>query len=150
MKAQRLYNPLVIRLLCSPLHVLMSGSVLLLTFEGRRSDRSYTTPVNYVRRGDDLLLVSSREHSWWKNLRGGAPVTLRVRGRKKADVAEAFEGRAAEEGLLAVLRAVPSCQRHWKVDLDPDGRPRCREDLTRIAEGNILVRAQDLAEVRQT
>lgn len=140
MKARRLYNPLVKWLLRSPLHVAMSGSVLLLTFKGRNSGKSYTTPVSYVREGEDLLLVSSRDRSWWKNLRGGARVMLHIRGRDEEGVAEAFEGGDAEDGLLSVLRAVPAYRRHWNVELGPDGRPEDPDDLARVAGQNVLVR----------
>lgn len=140
MNARRLYNPLVKWLLHTPLHVVMSGSVLLLTFKGRNSGNSYTTPVSYVREGADLLLVSRRDHSWWKNLRGGARVTLRIRGRDEEGAAEVFEGGAAEEGLLSVMRAVPAYRRHWNVALGHDGRPEDPDDLARVADGNVLVR----------
>ena len=66
MQLQKLYNPLVLLLLRSPLHAAMSNSTMLLTFSGRKSGRTYTTPVNYVREGDELLVVGSRWHSWWK------------------------------------------------------------------------------------
>ena len=52
-------------------------------------------------------------------------------------MAEAFEGGAAEDGLLSVLQAVPAYRRHWNVELRPDGRP---DDLARLAGGDILVR----------
>ncbi len=81
MRWQRLYNPFVVALLRSPLHGFMSGSTMLLTYAGCKSGKAYTTPVNYLRDGDTLLVVSSRKHIWWKNLRGGAPVTARVRGQ---------------------------------------------------------------------
>lgn len=148
MTFQRLYNPIVKRLLRSPLHFLMSGSALL-TYKGRRSGRTYTTPVSYVREGEDVLFVSGREHSWWKNLRGGAPVTLRVRGRDERGIAEAFEGEAAEAGLLAVLRAVPAYRRRWGIELGADGSPKDPEVLTRVAEENVLVRVRHLAEVKR-
>ena len=51
MQLQKLYNPLVLLLLRSPLRVAMSNSTMLLTFTGRKSGRTYTTPVNYVRDG---------------------------------------------------------------------------------------------------
>jgi deazaflavin-dependent oxidoreductase (nitroreductase family) len=76
---QRLYNPFVI-VLRSSLHGFMGRSTLLLTYTGRKSGKAYTLPVNYLRDGDTLLVVSSCEHIWWKNLRGGAPVAVRVRG----------------------------------------------------------------------
>jgi deazaflavin-dependent oxidoreductase (nitroreductase family) len=144
MLVQKRYNPVVVWLLRSRLHGAMSRSTMLLTFTGRKSGRTYTTPVNYVRDGDDLLVVGSREHSWWKNLRGGAPVIVRVRGRDLRGVGEAFEGGAAEEGLLAVLRAVPAYRRYWNIDLDEDGRPKDPGALRRLAEGNALVRIRDL------
>jgi deazaflavin-dependent oxidoreductase (nitroreductase family) len=82
MRLQKLYNPVVASILRSPLHGLMSKSVMLLTYRGRRSGRSITTPISYVQDGEDLLAVASRDHAWWKNLRGGAPVRVRLRGRQ--------------------------------------------------------------------
>jgi deazaflavin-dependent oxidoreductase (nitroreductase family) len=76
-------------LLRSPLHGLGSGSFMLVTFSGRRSGRVYTIPVNYVRDGDVLLVVSYRHRTWWRNLRRGAPVTVRVKGEDLTCVGEA-------------------------------------------------------------
>ena len=150
MKLQRFYNPLVIWLLRSPLHALMSDSVLLLTFEGRRSGRTYTTPVSHIRYGEDVILVAARDHSWWKNPRGGAPVRLRISGRNEEGVAEALEDAFAEEALLKVLRAVPAYRRHWKVELGPGGRPTDPNDLAHVSKGNVPVRVRALAEARRT
>ena len=149
MRLQKLYNPIVAAILCSPLHAAMSNSTMLLTFSGHKSGRTYTTPVNYVRDGDELLVVGSRGHSWWKNLRGAAVVSVSVRGREmrseaKGSEAKAFEGEAAEEGLLAVLRAVPAYRRYWKVELGDDDRPQEPDALRRVARDNTLVRIRKL------
>jgi deazaflavin-dependent oxidoreductase (nitroreductase family) len=143
-RLQKLYNPIVAGILRSPLHAAMSNSTMLLTFSGRKSGQTYTTPVNYVREGDELLVVGSRGHSWWKNLRGDAVVSVRVRGREMRGEAEAFEGEAAEEGLLAVLRAVPAYRRYWKVELGEGGRPQSPDALRRVARDNALVRIRKL------
>ena len=149
MRWQRLYKPIVVSLLRSPLHGVMSKSVMLLTYRGRRSARKFITPVSYVRDGDDLLVVGSRDHSsWWKNLRGGAPVLARVRGRRLEGIVEAFEGEDAEDELLAVLRAVPAYRRYWGVELDATDRPEDPEALARIARDNTLVRVRNLSELR--
>lgn len=74
----RVVNPVMAAILRSPLHWLVSDSLVLLTFTGRRSGREYTTPVGY-RRLDDQLVVFAHS-DWWRNLRGGASVTLRLRG----------------------------------------------------------------------
>jgi F420H(2)-dependent quinone reductase len=58
-------------LLRSPLHGLVSGRIMLLTITGRRSGRSLTVPVSYLRYGEDVIVFTSGERSaWWKNLRG--------------------------------------------------------------------------------
>ena len=144
MKLHKLYNPLVLWLLRSPLHAAMSNSTMLLTFSGRKSGRTYTTPVSYVRDGDELLVVGSRGHSWWKNLRGAAVVSVRVRGREMRGEAEAFEGGSAEEGLLAVLRVGPAYRGYWKVELGEDDRPQEPDALRRVARDNALVRIRKL------
>lgn len=76
------YNPLLILMLRSPLHPLLSGNTLALTYTGRKSGRTYTTPVNYVRDGDRLWATSYRTRTWWRNLRNGVPVSLRLQGRE--------------------------------------------------------------------
>jgi deazaflavin-dependent oxidoreductase (nitroreductase family) len=146
MRLQKLYNPIVALILRSPLHAMMSESVMLLSYRGRRSGREHTTPISYVRDGEDLLAVASREHAWWKNLRGGAPVKVRLRGRELKGTGRAFEGEAAEGGLLCVLRAVPAYRKHWGVELDEGGRPKDPAALARIARENALVRLSDLSE----
>ncbi len=93
---QRLYNPVVTAILRSPLHGLTSNSVMLLTYRGRRSGDVFTTPISYVRDGGDLLAVASRDHTWWKNLRGGARVRVRLRGHELEGTGRALEGEAGE------------------------------------------------------
>jgi deazaflavin-dependent oxidoreductase (nitroreductase family) len=142
MKLQRLYNPPVRWLLRSPLHRVLSNATLLLTYTGRRTGKQHALPVNYVRDGDTLLAVGARDHAWWRNLRGGVPVTLRLRGRDYQGAATAFEGDAAvaEGGLLTLLRRVPQYRAHWGVALDAHGNPVDQRALARVAAGNALVR----------
>jgi len=82
------------------------------------------------------------DHFWWRNLRGGAPVKVRVRGREMEGVAEAFEGDAAEGGLLTVVQRVAGYRRYSGVDAD--GQPEDPEALARVARTNALVRVKDL------
>jgi hypothetical protein len=56
----RMINPFVSVILRSPLHRLLSGQVLLLSFTGRKTWKRYTIPVGYTREGDMLTLFSSR------------------------------------------------------------------------------------------
>ena len=95
--ARRAGNPLIEMLLHSPAHRLLSGSVLLIIVRGLRTGRHYTTPVQYVRRGADVYLVTRRGRTWWRNIRWGAPVGLQLRGRHVPAFAEPLEALSEAE-----------------------------------------------------
>lgn len=149
MRWQKLYNPIVIWLLRSPLHGLMGNSTMLITFAGRKSGKTYITPVNYVWDDHTLLVVSPRDRLWWRNLRGGAPVTVYVRGQLLKGLGRVFESEEAlkEGGLLTLLRKMPAYRRYWGVQLDENGQPDDPQDLLRVASTNALVRIGDLTPI---
>ena len=98
--AYRLINPLVEALLRSPLHVLVSDVLLILTYKSKKSGTVYTTPVGYERRGNALVVTSSYDGVWWTNLRGSQPVFVRLQGTRRRGVAEVTEDPA---GIAAYL-----------------------------------------------
>lgn len=114
LRAIRVFNPIVVAILRSPAHRLLSGALLLLTVTGRRSGRTFTFPVMYAPDGDDLLVFVGmhEEKQWWRNLRGGAQVTVRVRGHEEARDAELLTGdrSALAEPLAAYLRRFPKAE----------------------------------------
>lgn len=77
----KLQNPMMKWLLRSPFHGSVSGIYMLITFTGRKSGTVYTTPVQYGRDVQTLYVITSEGYTWWKNLRGGTDVTVRVRGK---------------------------------------------------------------------
>ena len=92
-------NKLPLFLLRSPLHGVISRSVLLVTFTGRKSGNAYTNPVSYIRDGDTVFFTT--DSPWWKNLRGGAPVILGIKGEDFAGIAEPITD---EEAIMEALR----------------------------------------------
>lgn len=70
----------------SPLHGMVSKTVLLITFTGRKSGKIYSTPVSYSQTGDQVSIFTHA--AWWKNLRSNTPVTLRIQGRRIRGLAE--------------------------------------------------------------
>src|SRR3712207_923275 len=89
--AYRVVNPTLAAILRSPLHGLVSKSLMLLSFRGRKSGRSFTIPVGYLQRDAKLFVFS---HSGWSNnFRGGAPVTMRLRGKNIRGTARVIEDR---------------------------------------------------------
>jgi hypothetical protein len=140
----RFVNPVMSALLRSPLHGLLSRRLFLLTVTGRRSGRRFTLPLGYVPDRDGLLVISQHadQKRWWRNLRGGAPVALHLRGCRltgRADVIETPLAVAAEiERLVARLGAKPASARlYMGLDTTP---PLTREQLARALDGVVLVR----------
>lgn len=97
-------NPINKAILRSPLHKVISRSIMLITFQGRKSGKSYTIPVEYHRAGQSITVYSWKKRSWWKNLQGGAPVTVRVRGKDLIGAADVVPASEAE--IVAGLRAM--------------------------------------------
>ena len=136
---QRIGNTFVGGILRSPFHGLLSKNVMLITFTGRVSGKRYTTPVNYLLIGDVLYVVSTRDCTWWRNLRGGSPVTLRLNGEKVhgwGDVVE--DDERIHQHLLTYIQEAPILARYFGVGLDVDGRPD-DEDVTRASRSRVMV-----------
>jgi deazaflavin-dependent oxidoreductase (nitroreductase family) len=148
MNWQRLYNPIVILLLHSPLHSFMDKSTILITFTGRKSGKKYTIPVSYVRDGDNLMMISQREHSWWKNLRGGARVTLYMQGHTLKARGEVFtDAETVANKLLLFLQQFPGYQRLIHINLAGNGQPENPEAFQRFAQDMVIVQMKELVEV---
>jgi deazaflavin-dependent oxidoreductase (nitroreductase family) len=137
------YNTPTSWLLRSPFHGLISSRVGLITVPGRKSGKPYTLPVNYVRICDEVLIVSPRERSWWRNLRKVTPVTLELCGQAMQGQAQAvvdsFHSIAGH--LERYLQKVPGAARALGVHLDSGGYPRSI-DLIQTASRYIVVRIQ--------
>jgi hypothetical protein len=99
-------NPIVVAILRSPVHWILSGRVMLLTVVGRRTGRRYTIPVWYTRQNGtlDVLVAGKQVKTWWKNLEGGAPVELLLRRRLLAGIAEALTFEQDPRRFTAALR----------------------------------------------
>ncbi len=125
----------------SPVHRMVSKTVLLITFTGRKSGKTYTTPVDYSQDGDQVTIFTHA--NWWKNLRGGAPVTLRLRGRELQGLAEpvAEDKQAIVAELTAHLREVPFDAKFYGVALDEQGNPNV-EQVKQAAQSVVMVRVR--------
>ena len=125
--------------LCSPLHGMVSKTVLLITFTGRKSGKNYSTPVSYSQTGDQVSIFTHA--AWWKNLRSNTPVTLRIQGREIQGLAEpvAEDKQAIATGLAAHLRKVPSDARYYGVTFDIQGNPKT-EKVEKAVQTVVMVK----------
>jgi len=141
----RAANPLVVRLLGSPLHALLSRDLLLATFRGRRSGRRLTTPLSYVEAGGRLYLCTRPGvAAWWKNMRGGVPIEITWRGRRVPARASVLDS-SSDEALVG-FRAF--CERNpgtaallYDVEVGRDGKPD-EQSLAREVRRSVIVRVE--------
>ncbi len=118
-------NPAITALLGSRVGGRMNKSLLLLRFQGRKSGRWYTTPVGFVRVDDRCILVTSRSYQWWKNVRHGADVTVRVDGAWHAARARVVPPDDPEYATIVAQQVAargPGMLRGFGVPVDDDGR----------------------------
>ncbi len=118
---------------------------MLITFTGRNSGRQFTTPVRYFRDGETVRSFTSAESQWWRNLRGGADVVLRIEGRDAAYHATAVENAPEEikKWLRHYLGLVPQDADYHDIRLNRDKSP-VSEDLERASQSAILVEAKPI------
>ena len=128
-------------ILRSPLHGMISKYLLLITFTGRKSGKTYTTPVSYSREDGQVTIFTHA--NWWKNLRGGAPVSLRLRGREIQGMAEpvAEDKQAVAAALTAHLRKSPFDAKFYDVTMDEHGKP-IAEDVAQAVQTVAMIRVQ--------
>jgi F420H(2)-dependent quinone reductase len=89
----RTANPVVRAVLGSALHPLLSRGLALISVTGLRTGRRYTFPVSYRREGDRVTVTVGwpQRKRWWRNLRDGGRVEMRIRGRQ-------YQGDASVRG----------------------------------------------------
>jgi hypothetical protein len=110
MRAAPLFNAPVAAIASSPrLGARLRRSVTLITYTGRRSGRTFSIPVAYRRRGDEIDIAANMPDAktWWRNFVGdGAPISLTLDGAERAGHAVAHQddkGRVTVRVLLAGL-----------------------------------------------
>jgi hypothetical protein len=136
-------NPLMRMLLRSPIHFFWSKSLMLITFTGRKSGRRYTTPVRYIRVDGIIRCFTSTENLWWRNLRGGALVSLRIEGKEAPYRALAIDTdrQKIREALKQYLTLFPQDASYHEIRLNPDNS-LVAEDLDRASQHAVVVEAR--------
>lgn len=68
-------------LLSSPAYWILGKGMAVITVFGRKTGKEISTPVNVVQNGNHFTVISSRNRTWWRNLRGGAKARLHYEGK---------------------------------------------------------------------
>jgi deazaflavin-dependent oxidoreductase (nitroreductase family) len=91
---------------------ILGAHILLLTTTGRKSGKRYTTPLLYVRDGDDLVVIASNgggksDPDWWRNLRADPAAMVQAGGKYRDVHAEAASGETRERLWSAITKRYP-------------------------------------------
>ena len=88
MRGAPLFNAPITALAASPrFGALLRRSITTITYTGRRSGRTFSIPVAYRRRGDEIEIVPNMPDAktWWRNFLGdGAPMSLTLDGIERS------------------------------------------------------------------
>jgi deazaflavin-dependent oxidoreductase (nitroreductase family) len=136
----RLHDTRIRAVLASPWHRRHSDHTLTLEVTGRRTGKRFRLPVSYVEDGGELLVFVDEADAkrWWRNLRGGATVRVRLRGQRRPAWAEVVW----DHDPAALARALARFVAAWPgfVDLGlPPADYYSAEDLLPVARGLAVV-----------
>jgi hypothetical protein len=123
----------------SPLHPLLGGGIAVISVQGCKTGKHYSTPVNVVKDDGVFTVVSLKNRHWWRNLRGGRPAELRLSGVNYSVHGEVLESHEeVVEGLGRYFERHPAYAKYFGVNISPGGQP-APEDLEREARLRVIV-----------
>ena len=134
----RVLNPVMMTVLKSPLHSMISDKIMIVTFNGRKSGKSYSTPVSYYQ--EDGFVYCFTHASWWKNLKGGAKIRLLIRRKAHNGIATPIRKDREKKivSLGKLLTAVPNDAVFYDVRKDQQGNLE-QSDLARAVDGATMI-----------
>jgi hypothetical protein len=141
MNLWRLINPFVALLARSPLHFLISHQLLVVSFKGIKSGKSYLIPVSYHKHDNNYTAVTLRSNVWWKNLKKGSTTQIWLKGKLvQADIQLEFVDNDLVADTLTDLVTNNSIDAFSaKIKLNKDGSPN-QEDLTKAASLHTVLK----------
>lgn len=135
----RLVNRLMALLLRTPLLERIVGRTFaLMTVTGSKTGRRYTTPVQYLEHGEELVVLSQRTRKWWRNIVTRPEIELRLEGhwvQGRARIASSSEAPAV---LTHCLRVEPRLAKFYGVQRTQEGDIELT-DVDRLLERIVVL-----------
>ena len=134
-------NDFMSSVLRSPLHGMLSNSMMLITVTGRKTGRQYTTPVEYFSKNGYLFVMTSRNRTWWRNLKDGAQVSLLLKRKPVHAFAQLeLDEKLVKALLVEYLHYMPRAVK--PLGIRSENRNVNVEDVARVAKDRLFVRLQ--------
>ena len=129
--------------LCSPLHGMLSNGMMLITVTGCKTGRQYTTPVEYFRKNGYLFVMTSRNRTWWRNLKDRAQVSLLLKRKPVHAFAELeLDKELVEVYMLEYIQHRPQAAKPLGIHIE-NGNAN-REDIARTAKDRLFVKLKQI------
>jgi len=102
-----LANSLVEKILTSPAHRILSGSTVLIRYQGRRTGKEYTTPVQYADAAVGLVVMVGKPETktWWRNFTEMGQMKVLLKGTWVPMTAHALRGADEPDAVEPLLRS---------------------------------------------
>ena len=81
----------------------LGDEILSITVTGRKSGKSYSTPIGYLRDGETIIALS-RGTNWYKNALAAGEATLEIKGRSFKVRVEAVTDQAERERIFELYQ----------------------------------------------
>lgn len=136
----KMINLVVVMLLKSPIHRFWSDSLVVIGFTGRKTGKTYKTPVRYVRKGDVVQCFTSKNGGWWRNIAASGEATLLLGGNQSPFTADIVteEPDRVRQALLDCLDLYPQDSVYHDIRMGSDGKP-ISEDVERELPNVVLI-----------
>jgi hypothetical protein len=135
----RIVNVPMRAVLSLPFPTPLSKNLMLVRYTGRKTGRTYRQPLSYARDGADLLTPGGGK--WTRNMEGGRPVRIKLRGRDVPARPELVRDPAEVERLLDVIVAGnPPAAKFIPLPRTADGRLEPTALSAAIDHGFAIVR----------
>ena len=115
-----LINLIVRVILQSPLHGLLSRSMMLVRVRGRKTGKAFAIPLRYIEEQGSIRCSTTKDTQWWKNVRANPNVILRIRGEEASYRACVLtdEPDTIRNYLQKLINLYPQDAVYHQIDLD--------------------------------
>ena len=136
----KIINAVVDLIVKSPVHFLVSDSIMVIHFTGRKSGKALKTPVRYIEQDGVIQCFTSASGKWWRNVRDHPEVSARVKGDFQNYMAKVTTDNTQQisAALARCLELFPQDAVYHDISLDRDGSPN-RQDFERALPDVVLI-----------
>lgn len=133
-------NSFIKFLINSPLYPLVGMNLGVITVTGSKTGESISLPVNVSQVNGIPTIISKRDRTWWRNLRGGKTARLHISGKSNLLRAETMENpEMVTAGLMDFFKEHPSNIKYFGINSEA-GNKIYPEALRTLSEERVIIR----------